>query len=216
MDSELLKKYITDYNLQDYMDVDLYSIATLCSFDADEQLIQAGITSDYLYFLVQGKLMVYTYTSDTQNICISYFYQSTLIGEAASLWEMVPNSSVKAMTPSICVCIPLRTYRKTLQNDLRFLKNSSQILSYRLNSGIHLANSLTEPVEVRLAKFILQQAKNDLFSFQLTTCADILNVSYRHLLRTLTSFRELNILKKNKNGYELLDYVALEKLATNH
>ncbi|MGF2030446.1 cyclic nucleotide-binding domain-containing protein, partial [Lactococcus lactis] len=81
-----------------------------------------------------------------------------------------------------------------------------QLLSSRLNSGINLANSLTEPVETRLAKFIFAHQENQHFSFQLTTCAAILNVSYRHLLRTFTSFREDKLIEKQKQGYAIPDF----------
>ena len=70
-----------------------------------------------------------------------------------------------------------------------------------LNSGINLANSLTEPVETRLAKFILLHEEKGVFTHQLTTCAAVLNVSYRHLLRTITNFRENRILEKQKSKY---------------
>lgn len=215
LDSQKQRDYIINHKLQDYMDADLYSISELCIFEKDEHLIHAGLASDYLYFLVEGKLMVYSYTSDSKNVCISYFQESTLIGEAASLWQMTPNTSVKAMTSCVCVSINLNQYRHILQNDVCFLKNVCEILSYRLNSETHLANSLTEPMDVRLAKFILYHSRENIFSFQLTTCAAILNVSYRHLLRTLMSFCDSNILKKSKNCYYVLDQASLTSLANN-
>lgn len=214
-DTQLHHKYIISNKLQDYMDTDIFSISELCTFEKKEHLIHTGIVSDYLYFLVEGKLMVYSYTSDSKNICINYFQQSTLIGEAASLWEMVPNTSVKAMTSCICVAINLKKHRLTLQNDVRFLKNVCQILTYRLNAETNLANSLTEPMDVRLAKFILYHSNENVFSFQLTTCAAILNVSYRHLLRTLMSFCDSNIMKKTRNGYFIIDKESLECISNN-
>lgn len=207
------RKFIENHKLQDYMDTDLFSISELCTFEKNEHLIHAGHVSDYIYFLVEGKLMVYSYTSDSKNVCINYFQESTLIGEAASLWEMVPNTSVKAMTSCVCVSINLTKHRQTLQNDVCFLKNVCQIVSYRLNSETHLANSLTESMDVRLAKFILHNSRENIFSFQLTTCAAILNVSYRHLLRTLMSFCDNKILKKSKNCYYILNIEALENMA---
>lgn len=208
-----INQYISDYNLQDYMNTDLFSISELYSFEKQEVLIHAGLISEYLYFLVEGKLMVYSYTSDSKEVCIEYFQETTLIGESASLWETTPNTSVKAMTPCICIGINLIKYRQQLQNDVCFLKNVCQILSYRLNSEIHLANSLTEPTDVRLAKFILQHSNDNIFNFQLTTCSSLLNVSYRHLLRTLMNFCDSKILKKKKKYYYILDREALENLS---
>ncbi|WP_438715780.1 cyclic nucleotide-binding domain-containing protein [Enterococcus sp. AZ109] len=214
-DPQQLAQYIKLHDLQDYMDSDLFAMASLQSFEKEEHLIQTGTTSEYLYFLVDGTVMVYSYSSDTQNICIDYAEAATPLGEASSLWGLLPKSSVKAVTPCICVSIPLKQYRTILQQDVRFLQNICQLLSCRLNSGVSLANSLTEPVETRLAKFILSHRDDDRFSFRLTTCAAILNVSYRHLLRTITGFREGDILEKHKNYYIIRDFAALEDLAEN-
>ncbi len=210
-----LSSYIQNYQLQSYLDNDLLPISSLYFFDQEEHLIRAEVPSDYLYFLVDGSVMIYSYSSDTQNICIDHSQPVTLLGEASSLWELLPQSNVKAISPCLCVGISLKKYRHLLQQDVRFLQNICQILSYRLNSGVTLANSLTEPVETRLAKFILANSQNNQFSFQLTTCASILNVSYRHLLRTITNFKEEHILKKEKSYYLIQDTNALEIIAEN-
>lgn len=214
-DAQQLSAYIDTFSLQNYLDAALSDMAVLHSFDKDEHLIQTGTVSDYLYFLVEGTVMVYSYPSDTQNIFIDYAKPATLLGEASSLWELLPKSSVKAVTPCICVCISLNRYRSVLQQDVRFLQNICPLLSSRLNSGINLANSLTEPVETRLAKFILLHEEKGVFTHQLTTCAAVLNVSYRHLLRTITNFRENRILEKQKSKYVIRDRSALEVLAEN-
>ncbi|MEO1768746.1 MULTISPECIES: cyclic nucleotide-binding domain-containing protein [Enterococcus] len=214
-DVQQLTAYVKLHDLQNYMDSDILAMASLQSFEKDEHLIQTGTTSDFLYFLVEGSVMVYSYPSDTQNICIDFATPATPLGEASSLWGLLPKSSVKAVTKCICVSIPLNKYRSALQQDVCFLQNICQLLSYRLNSGINLANSLTEPVETRLAKFILAHHDNGKFSTRLTTCASILNVSYRHLLRTITNFRDAQILEKQKNYYLIRDRQALEELADN-
>lgn len=213
-DKDRLTSYIETYDLQSYMETDLLPIAALYSFDKEEHLIEIDHSSDYLYFLVEGTAMIYSYSSDTQNICIDYTNPPTLLGEASSLWGMAPKSNVKAITPCICVAVSLKDYRPVLQNDTIFLQNICQILSFRLNSGVSLANSLTEPVETRLAKFIIENETDRTFSYQLTTCAVLLNVSYRHLLRTITSFKEANILEKQKNQYKIIDYTALKELSS--
>lgn len=214
-DTLSLKKYIRTLDLQSYLSHNLDSIATLISFEKDEHLITIDMPSDYLYFLVEGTVRVYSYSSDTQNIVISRSQPVAILGEASSLWNMPPKGNVKAETKCICVGISLKKYRHLLQNDVLFLQNICQILSYRLNNGISLATSLTEPVETRLARFILENTVNKKFSFQLTTCAAILNVSYRHLLRTINSFKEDGIIEKEKSYYLVLDASQLKELAEN-
>ena len=67
-DAQQLSAYIDTFSLQNYLDAALSDMAVLHSFDKDERLIQTGTVSDYLYFLVEGTVMVYSYPSDTQNI----------------------------------------------------------------------------------------------------------------------------------------------------
>ncbi len=214
-DNSRLEKYIETMELQSYLDHDLFSISTLISFEKDEHLIHLDTPSDYLYFLVKGTVRVYSYSSDTQNIVISRSQPVAILGEASSLWNLLPKGNVKAESDCLCVGISLKKYRSILQNDVRFLQNICQILSYRLNSGITLATSLTEPVETRLARFILENTVNERFSFQLTTCAAILNVSYRHLLRTINSFKEDGIIEKENNYYVVLKTDTLLQLSEN-
>ncbi|CEN28959.1 MULTISPECIES: cyclic nucleotide-binding domain-containing protein [Streptococcaceae] len=206
---------IDTYNLQSFLVHDLLSISELYTFEKEEHLIQSQTPSDYLYFLIKGTVRVYTYSSETQNIVINRSQPITLLGEASSLWDLLPQSNVKAETDCLCLGISLKKHRELLQHDVRLLQNICQILSYRLNSGVNLANSLTEPVETRLAKFILENNNNQKFTCQLTTCAAILNVSYRHLLRTMTSFKEENILKKQNSYYIIVNKAQLEKIAEN-
>lgn len=214
-DDILLKETIHTHNLQSYLDQELFPIASLYSFEKDEHLIRLESPSDHLYFLIEGTVRIYSYSSDTQNIVINRVTPVALLGEASSLWELMPQSNVEAETNCLCVGINLKKYRKLLQEDVRFLQNICQILSYRLNSVVTLANSLNAPVETRVAKFILENAVNQKFSFQLTTCAAILNVSYRHLLRTINSFKADGILLKENNYYLIQDAERLEVLSQN-
>lgn len=214
-DPLLLRNYIEICNLQSYLDNDLISISNIYTFEKDEHLIHLERPSDFLYFLVEGTIRVYSYSSDTQNIVINRSEAVTLIGEASSLWDLSPKSNVIAETPCTCVGISLKRYRSLLQQDISFLQNVCQILSFRLNSGITLANSLTEPVEIRLAKFILDNSPNQLFSFKLTTCSAILNVSYRHLLRTINNFKEEGILEKQKSHLIIKNEARLRVIAEN-
>ena len=215
-DTSQLEKFIEIHCLQLYMSTDIASIANLYRFDKGETLITEGTISKYLYFLVDGTVMVFSNASDNRTILIDYAQPVVPLGEASSLWGLSPNNNVQAFTDCLCVCISLEDYQEALQNDVVFLKNICQTLSLRLNSGINLAISLTESVESRLSKFILTYEKNGIFSFQLTICATILNVSYRHLLRTITNFCAEDILVKKKKHYLINNYSMLQQLADGY
>ena len=127
-----------------------------------------------------------------------------MLGEAASLWGKPPLANVKALCDCVCIAVSLRLYRQTLMNDLRFLQHVCYTLACRMNNEGQIC-ALVEPLEMRLAKFILQYSIDNIFTFQLNDCADILNTSYRHLLRVLKKFCSDQILSKTRNGYLIMN-----------
>lgn len=202
--AQLINEYIEKYQLQQYMDTNLAEIAELHTFQRDDYLIHAEEASDYLYFLVSGKVICFTCTGSERDECFAYHQSVTILGEAASLWGKPPLANVKALCDCVCIAVSLRQHRQTLLNDLRFLQHVCYTLACRMNNEGQIC-ALVEPLEMRLAKFILQYSTNDIFAFQLNDCADILNTSYRHLLRVLKKFCSDQILSKTRNGYLIID-----------
>lgn len=212
-DRAKLSMYIEKCHFQRYMDLKLEDIAFLCSFEQDEYLIHAGIPSNYLYFVAEGGVILFSYTAEEKNTYISWLWKGEMIGEAGSLWQTPPVVNVKAMTNCICVCIDLSKYRQALLQDLTFLSTVCQILNERLANGNLVANSLMEPLETRLARFMLNQEIDNIFSMQLTVCAVMLNTSYRHLLRTIRKFCERGYVRKGKHSYLIADRKGLQQVA---
>ncbi len=197
---EQLANYIDEYQLQTIMRTPLKEIGELQEFQKEEFLIHTDKPSRYLYFLVKGEAIV-TYSSNSRTLCIGYMTPVAWLGEAASLWNTAPNCNVCALNTCICIAIDLSIHRETLLGDILFMQNTCQLLSCKLNDCNFSPRTLLEPLGMRLAKFILRYSNQDIFSFRLTTCALILNTSYRHLLRMLKKFCEQGILIRKTHGY---------------
>lgn len=206
---ELRHKYILENGLDSISDIDILSISELHEFEKNEYLISCDYPSDYLYFLVKGEVII-THDSFDKTICVSYQKPLSWLGEASSLWRQQPTCNVQAIRQCLCIAINLSQYRDTLLNDRIFLLNSCQILSYRLNNSTYFSSDLLEPLEMRLAKFILNNSNQGVFPVQLTTCAMILNTSYRHLLRIIKEFCEKGLLRKEKATYIITNYNGLK------
>lgn len=209
---ELINRYINEFHLQQYMDTPLADIAELIVFNRDEYLIRVAEPSRYLYFLIAGRVMCFSYANSERYGCVGYYQPVTMLGESASLWNNLPAANVKALSECTCIAINFQVYRQTLLNDLRFLQSVCHVLASRMGRE-GLINALIEPLDIRLAKFILQNSHEDLFTFKLSDCAEILNTSYRHLLRILKKFCEEDALVKVRFGYRILSRKKLEKIA---
>ena len=199
-----MKKKASAQLINEYMNTNLSDIAERHTLRRDDYLSHAEEASDYLYFLVSGNVICFTCTGSERDECFAYHQAVTILGEAASLWGKPPLANVKALCDCVCIAVSLRLYRQTLMNDLRFLQHVCYTLACRMNNEGQIC-ALVEPLEMRLAKFILQYSTDSIFTFQLNDCADILNTSYRHLLRVLKKFCSDQILSKTRNGYLITD-----------
>ncbi|MHC5956620.1 hypothetical protein ACYT4P_12575, partial [Enterococcus gallinarum] len=79
-----------------------------------------------------------------------------------------------------------------------------------------ISDVCSSDLESSFAKFILLHEEKVVFTHQLTTCVAVLNVRDRHLLRTITNFRDNRILEKQKSKDVIRDRSALELLAEKH
>ena len=213
-DSDRKARLIEAYGLADYMTLDIYKISDLVSFERNEYLVTAGVPSPYLYFILSGKTICFSHTSSEKNNCVFFSQRQTLVGEASSLFGKPPAFNVKALSDTLCIAISLSRYRGDLLNDLTFVRNVCQLLASKINNEGRYSTTLLDPLEVRLAQFILLNSNGRLFTLQLTDCADALNTSYRHLLRIMKQLCALNILSKEHNCYYIQDRDALERVSS--
>ena len=209
----LLNKYINNTGISKLFSQDMSNLLELFSLNKGDFLINEGECSDYLYFLVSGKLKVFSHSTSGKIMSLNLFNSFEIIGETGSLWNNSPTASVQASSKAYCIGISMK-HRDILLNDVIFLryicKNLGERLSYMNNTT---CINLYEPLENRLASFILKTEENGIFSYNLTECAELLCASYRHLLRVINLFCSTNKLIKEGKSYKILDRDYLESIS---
>lgn len=212
---ELLDKYVNNTGISKLFSQDISSLLELFSLNKGDFLINEGECSDYLYFLVSGKLKVFSHSTSGKIMSLTLFNSFEIVGETCSLWNKPPTASVQATSKAYCIGISMK-YRDLLLNDVIFLRYICQNLGERLS---YMNNTtcinLYESLESRLASFILKTEKDGIFSYNLTECAELLCTSYRHLLRIINLFCSTNKLVKNGKFYKIIDRSYLEKVSSN-
>jgi CRP/FNR family transcriptional regulator, putaive post-exponential-phase nitrogen-starvation regulator len=208
-DPQLLKKYIDQYHLQDYVTEDLMKMAELTRFETGEFIAREGGQSPYFHFLVQGECICYVYTCTGRVHCEAYMRALDVLGAAATVWSEDVFNDVETLTSCLCISINAKKYERVLMNDLKFLR----FIGHWMARHIRESSTHRDPLEIRIAKFILKVEKNSVFSFNLSQCTDILETSYRHLLRVLKQLCDSGILEKAEKGYSLIDKARLEQIA---
>ncbi len=202
----MLDYYIKKTDFRKYFKQDFVEYAELLYFDKNEFLIKEGEPSPYLLFMVKGKVVYYSISEAGNTIIFGSSKSFKVFGEASSIWNEIPENSVKAIAPTYCLAINLNNFRELLLNDIDFLRHICKILSTRLkNANKSYAFYLSTNAENRLASFILQNQQDNIFQTSLTSTSEIIGVSYRHLQRVISSFCEKGILKKEKRKYLILN-----------
>ena len=212
---ELLDKYVNNTGISKLFSQDISNLLELFSLNKGDFLINEGECSDYLYFLVSGKLKVFSHSTSGKIMSLTLFNSFEIVGETCSLWNKPPTASVQATSKAYCIGISMK-YRDLLLNDVIFLRYICQNLGERLS---YMNNTtcinLYESLESRLASFILKTEKDGIFSYNLTECAELLCTSYRHLLRIINLFCSTNKLVKNGKFHKIIDRSYLEKVSSN-
>ena len=202
-----------------------YSIAHLFSFPIEdyiqvheykrgEWIIQEGTPPEYLFYVLEGKSKIYITYQNGKVSLLNFISEFEYIGEMELLNEVYYSKGIQTSTKTICFAIPFHSCRKLMLEDATFLRHLSIFLS---NKATHMAakysQSLAFPLENRLADFILQTADGDMYKEKHVTVCDFLGVSYRHLLHVFSQFCDKKHLQKAGQAYQIIDKVALTKLA---
>lgn len=211
-DQELLNSYIEQHSLQELCGADLASIASLYRFERDELILSTTQVPRHIYFLVNGRARVFSYTVTSQTLTCRAESGFAIFGEAAALWGNLPSNNVQALEPCDCVGISLSRHRSLLLDDVVFLRYVARTLAKRLTDEKARAN--LDPLDVRLAGFVLLHEHQGVFTTKLTDAAKELNVSYRHLLRVIGELCARGyIVKQGRGSYAITSPDRLAALA---
>lgn len=191
------------------------SAALLIRYEPGEWFLHEQQPIEYLYLLVSGKAKVCMSTRNGRSLLLCYYVSEGIIGDVELLagWRNAI-SSMQAVTALTCIALPLAVYSPILRANLPFILRVGAGLSEKLRASTENCTTIIlQPFERRLCGYLLQAAPEGRFSEPLTDVAEQLGVSYRHLLRSLKSLCEENLLEKRKGGYVLLNLAELEKRA---
>lgn len=223
-DSKKMQDYISKHGIDKIFNKDMKSFMELMFFKKNEYIWRQGEASKCLYFFIQGKAKVYTTLSNGKSLLLCFYPEVKVFGDLELMSGQTAAASVQAIEDTYCIIISLEKVQDYLFNDVKFLRFIGNSLSEKLNqSSKNSSINLLYPLENRLASYILEtsqiitnnEASVLVFNENLTEIAELLGTSYRHLLRTLNSLCQKNIIIKRNNYFEIMDKQSLKKLAAD-
>jgi CRP/FNR family transcriptional regulator, putaive post-exponential-phase nitrogen-starvation regulator len=194
------------FPIKQYMEVHEY--------ERDEWIIQEGSRPNFLFYVIEGNAKIYITHQNGKVSLIDFINPNDFVGEMELLNEVYYTKGIQASTKTICFAIPLRLCREQLLEDKTFLRELAKFLSVKSTKmAAKYYQSLSFPLENRLADFILQTADAGIYKEKHVTVCEFLGVSYRHLLHVLAQFCEKGYLEKRGRYYFIQQYDSLKRLS---
>ena len=220
----LMKQYMKKYNLSDYFSQDVSSHLNLYFWKKGEHICREEENNDYLFFFVDGKAKVYTTLKNGKSLLICFYDDFNLIGSLEMMDHRLSTASIQVIEDSFCIGIKQRAVQKYLFGDVVFLQFILRSLSTELERSTKNSSiNLLYPLENRLASYLFATKEEPdlaisaypVFNENLTSLAELLGTSYRHLHRSLKVLAGKKVINKTAHGFELIDLPQLEELAAD-
>ncbi|HCM88483.1 MULTISPECIES: cyclic nucleotide-binding domain-containing protein [Vagococcus] len=219
---KLLNHYMKKYNLSDYFSKDVSSHLNLYFWKKGEHICREEENNDYLFFFVDGKAKVYTTLKNGKSLLICFYDDFNLIGSLEMMDHRLSTASIQVIEDSFCIGIKQSAVHRYLLEDVVFLQFILRSLSIELERSTKNSSiNLLYPLENRLASYLFATKEEPnldisiypIFNENLTSLAELLGTSYRHLHRSLKVLADKKVINKAAHGFELIDLPQLEELA---
>ena len=223
--AEKILMYLKEHDLLDiFSNIDLKDIELL-NLKKGRLICSKGEEIDDMYFLVEGKVKIYTITPDDKRLILRFQKALGIIGDIEYIQGTDVLHTIEASTNCILLRIPFNIIRKTVGEDPHFLSFLLDVVTRRFRAKTDAATlNLLYPVEVRLASFLLSTTTDEERSFyheeavgsSLKDISDMIGTSYRHLNRVIKSLCNENIISRSNGKLYVKDLNRLKDIAKNN
>ncbi|MDQ6421699.1 cyclic nucleotide-binding domain-containing protein [Paenibacillus sp. LHD-117] len=219
-DRDRMNAYFNEYDLAKVLPEPLREHLALYRFEPEEALCLQGEEAHYLFVLVQGKVKVFTTSSEGKTLLINFMTPLGVIGEIECIRGVENLNTVTAVTPVEAIGLHKRWLSQYEEEAslLRFLLDMVTEKFYL--KSISLSFNLLHPVEVRLASYLLSvSVENDkgvhsnVNLSDLKDTANMIGTSYRHLNRVLQSFCSHGLVERRRGTLLVNDRTGLTAVA---
>ncbi|HOO34126.1 MAG TPA: cyclic nucleotide-binding domain-containing protein [Thermotogota bacterium] len=213
-DDKLIDHLYEKYDIGRLFAVDFKSDLFLVKFEKGEIIQQEGDAVSYLYFMVGGIVKVSIAQENGKSKLICFLNDFEVLGDIELFAESNCVSQLEAIKETYCLALNLNKYRKILLEDDVFNKHMAKVLAkIVLSNNLSTSFNLLYRLENRVATYILLTAKEECFQDNLTSVAELLATSYRHLHRVLSNLCTKKILEKDGRCYKIIDKNRLREMS---
>lgn len=211
---EVIDKYILKHGINEIIPKYIKPYMELLLFKKNEHICKEGEEIKYLFFFIEGKAKVYITLSNGKSLLLCFYQDFKILGDLEMLNSERASTNVQVIEDTYCIGITIERVRKFLLNDAQFLRYICNSLGEKLNRcSKNSSINLLYPLENRLASYLL--ATGDNFDENFMELSEMLGTSYRHLHRTINNLCLRGVIRKEVDGFQIIDKEALIKLAVD-
>ncbi|MCU5454342.1 Crp/Fnr family transcriptional regulator [Bacillus cereus] len=223
--SGLITHYLrTNKTLEIFSEIDTVYFQ-LNYFEKGELICNIDDEMDRLYFVVKGKVKVYTITSEGKKLILRFINPLAIVGDIELIQNSKAHNVVEACSDVIAISISNTVIRNKLLHDPIFMKFLLENIANTLKISTRFtALNLLYPVEVRVASYLLSIStdsngnmyKGDLDTTSVTSIADFIGVSYRHVIRVLQRFYNDKLIEKSNGVIVIKDFSRMKEVVKDN
>ncbi|WP_142293543.1 Crp/Fnr family transcriptional regulator [Bacillus sp. K2I17] len=194
-------------------------------FEKGELICNIDDAMDRLYFVVKGKVKVYTITPEGKKLILRFINPLAVVGDIELIQNSKAHNVVEACSDVIVISISHAVIRNKLLHDPIFMNFLLENIANTLKISTRFtALNLLYPVEVRVASYLLSIStdsngnmyKKDLDATSISSIADFIGVSYRHVIRVLQKFYKEKLIEKKNGVIVIKDFFRMKEVAKNN
>lgn len=217
-----IEDYLMELGLLKVVPGEILPYMSLSSYQPGEWICSQGEAADTLYFLVQGKIKIYTTSSEGKTLVLSFKTPLDLVGDIEYIQRCETLNTVEAVTPVQMLAIQYRWLDRFGDQNAAFLRFMLDIITKKFfMKSSSLSFNLLYPAEVRLASYLLsvvddgtEEAVNSQIKLEvLEDAAGMIGVSYRHMNRILSQWTEAGLVERELDGITLRNWSELKELS---
>jgi len=223
--SDLIIHYLkTNKMLEIFSEIDT-AYFQVNHFEKGKFICNIDDAMDRLYFVVKGKVKVYTITQEGKKLILRFINPLAVVGDIEFIQNSKAHNVVEACSDVIAISISHAVIRNKLLHDPIFMNFLLENIANTLKISTRFtALNLLYPVEVRVASYLLSIStdsngnmyKKDLDATSISSIADFIGVSYRHVIRVLQKFYKEKLIEKRNGVIVIKDFFKMKEVAKDN
>ncbi|MED4584478.1 cyclic nucleotide-binding domain-containing protein [Brevibacillus choshinensis] len=224
-DKAMLRSLIRESQLHNMFTDDTIHEMHLYEAEKGEILCSKGDQLTQMYFLLTGKIKIFTTSPNGKSLLLRFNNPLAIIGDIEFISHCEVRNTVEFVHPSLLIGISYKLLQERYVNHPPFLQFILQKISHKLYTSSNTTSlNLLYPVENRFASYLLSTTSaeqlsaisEELQTAKLTEIAELLGTSYRHLNRVIRNLCAEQIIERKKGALLIRDRDKIEHLASGN